>query len=318
MDTQLEDEIHKSRVILQDPYAYLDGDGQYSAISHEKNPNVYEARRILQNQYAYLDADGGYGEYSHAEDRTTSNQILIDPKQINFRKREGGRYSRVEIKNIVRKLQRKMWMLRNELVPAKKEVGAMDILNPSLALKSLGLSTNIVESLGQYSSNGELVEVAGILDHSNNQVQISRRFSPVIRNFTTAHELGHTVLHKGSGLHRDRALDGTPNNTARDSKEIEADIFAAYFLMPEKQVRSVFQKIFLIQPFVIEENTVFALTTDSLDVFQKRCRTLRELTRILASAERYNGIPVVSLAKQFNVSVEAMAIRLEELDLVKM
>jgi Zn-dependent peptidase ImmA (M78 family) len=192
----------------------------------------------------------------------------------------------------------------------------MDILDPSLALQSLGYSVKVQESLGQYSTNGELFEVAGILDNSNTQVMISRRFSPVIRNFTTAHELGHAGLHDGSGLHRDRALDGSPNNHLRDGKEIEADVFAAYFLLPEKRVRSVFQKIFLTQSFILNEDTAFALTSKDLGSLQDRCRTLRDLTRILASAEYYNGVHVISLANHFRVSTEAMAIRLEELVLV--
>jgi len=194
----------------------------------------------------------------------------------------------------------------------------MDILSPSLALESLGYTVQVEESLGQYSANGELFEVAGILNNKNNQAQISRRFSPVIRNFTTAHELGHAVLHEGAGLHRDRALDGSSNSRSRNSKEAEADIFAAYFLLPEKQVRAAFEKIFLTQLFTLDDNTAFALTSGSLESLQDRCRTLRDLTRLLASAVRYNRIHVNSLANQFNVSTEVMAIRLEELHLVKM
>jgi hypothetical protein len=46
-------------------------------------------------------------------------------------------------------------------------------------------------------------------------------------------------------------------------------------------------------------------------------RTLRDLARLLASATYYNGKAVYSLTEIFGVSVEAMAIRLEELDLVR-
>jgi hypothetical protein len=41
------------------------------------------------------------------------------------------------------------------------------------------------------------------------------------------------------------------------------------------------------------------------------------LTRILSGAMYYNGMHFSSLAEQFSVSIEAMAIRLEELKLVQ-
>lgn len=318
MASQLEEEIQKSRKILQNPYAHLSGEGGFDAVSCKNIKGVHAVRRMLKNQYAYLDEDGGYSEYPYYGDDIASNSPLIIIDKINKEKIEGRRYSRGSIENLARKLQREMWFIRKDLFPARDEVGAMDILNPSLALDSLGYTVQVEESLGQYSTNGELFEVAGILDNKNNKAQISRRFSPVIRNFTTAHELGHAVLHEGTGLHRDRALDGSVNSRSRDSKEAEADIFAAYFLLPEKQVRAAFKKIFLTQLFTLEENTAFALTSGSLESLQDRCRTLRDLTRLLVSAERYNSIHVNSLANQFKVSTEVMAIRLEELHLVKM
>jgi len=317
MASRLEHEIHKSRKILQNPYAHLDGEGGFDAISCEKMKDVHEARKMLKNQYAYLDESGGYSEYPYYDDSAVSSSPLIIIDKINKEKNEGRRYSRDVIENITRKLQREMWFIRKELFPAREEVSAIEVLDPSLALETLGYTVRLEESLGQYSGNGELFEVAGVLDNTNKQAQISRRFSPVIRNFTTAHELGHAVLHEGAGLHRDRALDGSPNNRSRESKEIEADVFAAYFLLPEKQVRQAFKKIFLTQLFTLEENTAFALTSGNLESLQDRCRTLRDLTRMLASAGRYNGVHVISLANQFKVSTEAMAIRLEELRLVK-
>lgn len=51
--------------------------------------------------------------------------------------------------------------------------------------------------------------------------------------------------------------------------------------------------------------------------FRKQCNSQRELTRVLASAEFYRAKPFGSLAEMFNVSVETMAIRLEELELAE-
>ena len=280
--------------------------------------NVHEARRLLQNPYAYLDGNGAYTEYPQDDQSDESNVPLIAIEKINPSKSEGRRYHRNTIENIARTLQKEMWTVRKDLIPSRAEVSPMGILDPSLALQTLGYNTVIDESLGQYSRNGELFEVAGIIDNSKDEVRISRRFSPIIRNFTTAHELGHAVLHGGSGLHRDRALDGSPNNRSREPQEAEADIFAAYFLLPEKQVIAAFKKIFLEVPFVLNDNTAFALISDTVDSLQTRLRTLRDLSRYLSGVERYNGTQVISIAKQFNVSVEAMAIRLEELKLVQM
>jgi hypothetical protein len=49
----------------------------------------------------------------------------------------------------------------------------------------------------------------------------------------------------------------------------------------------------------------------------KKFKTLRQLSRVLASAEHYNGLQFNSLANQFRVTNEAMAIRLEELELLE-
>ena len=45
--------------------------------------------------------------------------------------------------------------------------------------------------------------------------------------------------------------------------------------------------------------------------------SLRDISRILAKTESFNGQYFRSLADQFYVSVEAMAIRLEELSLLE-
>jgi len=182
-------------------------------------------------------------------------------------------------------------------------------------LQLLGYRVGLEESLGQYSRGRELFEVAGIIDESEKHVMISRRFSRHIMNFTTAHELGHAVLHQETGLHRDRAQDGGAYQSPRDETETEADMFAAYFLMPEKLVKEAFNDMFLTSNFVIDELTAHSLGHNDILALEKKCRTLRDLTTLLAGAEQYNGRFFNSLAKQFGVSTAAMAIRIEELNL---
>ena len=98
--------------------------------------------------------------------------------------------------------------------------------------------------------------------------------------------------------------------------EIEADKFATFFLMPERLVKAIFKKFFLTECFVLNEETSHALGLGDLMQLQKKVQTLRQLSKIIASAEKYNGVHFKSLASQFHVSNEAMAIRLEELELL--
>ncbi len=246
------------------------------------------------------------------------NPLLIDPKPHIVSQEKRPVYSKKEIAEIVPDLQRQMWKIKSDIFPNEVKVDPLEILDPAIALSCIGYEVRESESLGQHTDAGNRYEVAGILDTSNNHVQISRYFPLEYRNFTLAHELGHVILHQESGLHRDRALDDSSNTIPRNSTETEADIFAAYFLLPEKQVRKAFHNIFLTQHFLLNDATAFALKSKSLATLRNQYRTLRDLTRILASTERYNNIQVRSLANQFKVSTEAMAIRIEELGLAEL
>lgn len=317
MTRRLDDEVRRSRKLLQNPYAYLDGEGGYAVLSLESAQNVHDARRVLKNQYAYLDERGGYGEWSGQKSEGSKSAPLIDRASFLKGKTRGRGFSKQEIAAIAREVHIAMWHRRSDLFPTRKDVVAADMLDPSAALKGIGFSVSEAESLGQYSGADGLFEVAGVLDYSNLDVQISRRFAPEVRNFTIAHELGHTILHAASGMHRDRALDGSGGGQAREPRETEADLFASYFLLPEKLVRGTFQKRFLTQRFLLNDDTAFALGLKSLDSLRSKCRTQRDLARLLSNAEHFNGVHFHSLARQFRVSAQAMAIRLEELGLIE-
>ncbi len=86
--------------------------------------------------------------------------------------------------------------------------------------------------------------------------------------------------------------------------------------MPEKQIRSVFKSVFKAEVFTLSEATVFALTAEDLATFQATLSEPRDLSRLLARATQYDGVQFYSLSQQFGVSIETMAIRLEELELV--
>jgi Zn-dependent peptidase ImmA (M78 family) len=256
---------------------------------------ISENRRLLGNPYAYLDGDG----------RMSATPVLVPIMK-------GGGYTDIESR--ARELQIDLWRRRKEL-GFSSETRPLDVLNPELALQELGFDVHLEETLGFFRDGlSREIEVAGIIDTERQIVRVSRRVQPEVRLFTLAHELGHAALGHKTGLHRDRSLSG--DAISRDPEEAAADKFATAFLMPRKQVCSEFEAAFLASSFVITEATAYALTRSDLQTFQRTYSSKRAVARLLASIDRFNGNQVVPLNRIFRVSVEAMAIRLEELGLV--
>ena len=305
MDKSLNISISESRRLLQNPYAYLNESGGFSALPnhHEATPHEIAKSRVLQeNPYAHENEFGGFS-------------ALKNPLQYtNSQKKE--RYSLAEIEDKARDLQMSIWGKKSLYWPDAPPSNPIAILDPLLALKLIGYDCVLEETLGQYRIDRKLIEVAGTIDNYSKQVRISRQLPDNIRTFTVAHELGHAILHERSGLHRDRPLDGS--SASRNSIELEADKFATFFLMPRKQVATIFKRHFLTDKFSLDEATAFALGYSDLEVLRNKCKTPRQLSRLLASTEQFNGVHFISLANQFRVSPEAMAIRLEELELLTM
>ena len=314
----LRKQVAKTRRLLQDPYAYDDGSGKcdaYYVISHDDmslRERLVESRRLLQNPHAYDDGTGNFDAYFALpkEDRlpNTSQYLKSDYKSP---------ISEDTIKHLARNLQKDIWYRRDDLWPEGVPNDRVDMLDPTIAIKLIGFDYDLADSLGEFRVEGKNIEVAGLIDRGAHRVSISRNLPHITHRFTAAHELGHAIMHKEARLHRDRPMDGSSQDkTKRNVIEKEADKFAAYFLMPEKLVRGRFEKIFGVSnAFVLNDDTAFALNPGKPDELLSRCRNLRDLTRILAKTEYYNGRHVNSLAAQFHVSPEAMAIRLEELGL---
>ncbi len=276
---RLEKQIRESRVSLQNPWAYLDGDGKFDALAPQCAPAA-----------------------------------LIETHALLGGKIRGRRFSKQEIGQIVYSLHKEMWKRRAEIF-GTDDVDPFEIVDPILALELVGYEVALHESLGLHAFGKDSFEVAGIMDRDQGQVKISRRFLPPMRDFTAPHELAHAILHNGSGLHRDRAPDGSGIGP-REAQEMEADIFAALFLLPAKLVRAAFSRRFLAVPFRLTEATAFALGTNSPQQLHGRGRSRRDLARLLAGSRGYDSRHFSSLAERFGVSVEVMAIRLEELNLI--
>ena len=314
MADPIDPRIRRSRKLLGNPYAYLDDKGGFDAIFPDTYQTDRERLKAYQNPYAFAPGNDALDEFGMA-DRPIRVRPVIDTNLVFQVRKKGGRLSRQDIENIARTLQRELWSRRSEFFPDRTFASPLEILEPSLAFGALGYQYDTDTSIGQHSQDGVTFEVAGLIDPSRKRVQLSRQFLPAIRNFTAAHELGHAILHDNLGLHRDRPLDGSAVPGTRDQTELEADIFAACFLMPSKQVRKSFNQIFQTEQFELTERTAFALNAGDYETIRARCRTIRDLSRILASTKQYDGANIVSLAELYGVSVEAMAIRLEELNL---
>lgn len=355
--------ITKDRKRLQNPWAHLDADGEFSAalpseltagkseskvdtvasnkgylhpyaaladqvdddeIKVEPSSNSYPG--IPATQYESKELHEGYkgnlnryaAEANREEDETLSvggndkqnaslpllqfNQLVTDSK---------GKISYKHIEKAARQLTHVIWRHREALWPEGVPDDPAELLNPEKAFELLGYQVFNRSSLGVIEGD---IDVAGIIDKDNRTVELSMLMSPEVMNFTAAHEVAHAIMHQQSGLHRDKPLDGSGSGP-RDHIELEADKFAAYFLMPAKLVSSRFNERFPAE-LLQRDNLQHLLNRNKDKRIEKELSTKRGLARVLAGLDSISGNAVFSLAKQFKVSREAMAIRLEELDLI--
>lgn len=332
------EKIIKSRILLQNPYAYIDELPSLNCSS--SNIKTNENNKLMGNPYASLGASNDDSDSTNKPRITNSEfiphaQMMQDPyafapgNTVKLSKHiiMGNPYARINeegtekhqsvsrFEKLARDIQTTLWQRRDELWPNGVPTDPVDLLEPSVAFRSIGYEYDIYESLDDFS-NGEKFKIAGLIDQNNKRAFISNQFSPEIQRFTSAHELGHAVMHQGSGLHRDRALDGSPIKGKKEKIETEADKFASFFLMPKNLVISRFKQVFGTNAITIDETTIFALDpANKLNLMAKK-NDLRYISRILAKTEHFNNQHFNSLSKQFRVSVEAMAIRLEELKLI--
>lgn len=323
MNKPLKARIAELRRLHQNPYAfieYLDDGGEPSSVSIEladaNSAQLSASRKVLEDPYAYLDGDGGFsaGMVETTATKRLNNAGSKDAHAApaNNRKR---RYNDAEIEAKAIALQRRLWRERDQLWEGAPPTNPIEVLDIRKALHLVGYDLVFESGLGNDPRTH--IEVAGLIDRDAKVVKASLQFvEPAYQRFTLAHELGHAVLHPDAGgVHRDRPLDGVTRS--REPGEREADRFATFFVMPGKLLRECFVQRFGTECFVLSDDTAFALSRTTSDAVQKKNPTQRDVARTLASAETYNSRSFKSLAAQFGVSVGAMAIRLEELGLLK-
>lgn len=272
---------------------------------------------ISELKYEYANLIGKSDECSLLlEEESREKSFALEIQQIRSEHWTDLRLTHAQIEEVAKQTQNVLWEYRSKFWEKNIPERHIDVLRPEIALEKLLDYKFGSANLGRYiTDSDEAVEVAGQIDKANKIVLVSREFPEDVQNFTIAHELGHALLHKGLVLHRDRGLDGSASN--RDFREIQADKFATYFLMPTKQVKSIFKELFSTEKFAITTDTVFALGEGRVSDFQRKVKGRRALAKYLANAEYFQGKSFRSISEIFKVSVGAMAIRLEELDLIE-
>jgi hypothetical protein len=184
--------------------------------------------------------------------------------------------------------------------------------DPEAACKVLGLQYLPDQHLGKYGGTA----TAGVMDRQRKAILLSsdKRFDTL--RFTAAHEIGHYLLHTDDMLLRDRALSHH-GSVGRDSKEGEADYFAACFLAPPKLLRAAFKARFPVnEPMTNTLTTCYALSRADHQWLAGLNPGALEFALAVARARSFDGAPFKSLAELFNISPTAMAHRLLELGLV--
>lgn len=328
------DQIKADRLRMNNPYAHMDEDGGLSALLPESRlgsgHNPYASLNNGDNSdevWPVLDmsaqptsaAPKPIAEAIHPLQTGHQNPYALNqqdeqPPVLMFPDMpadQQGHIALQQIEKAARQLTHAIYLQRDSLWPEGAPDDPVLLLDPEKAFYLLGYQYREVDSLGEIKPGQE---VTGMIDKNNRTITSSRRVLPLVRNFTMAHELGHAIMHHQSGLHRDQPIDGGAA-IKRDPIEKEADYFAACFLMPEKLVRSVFAQRFPDE-VLNHEGLRFMFNHSNDKKTEKQLKTMRGLARALAGLDSINGHAVPSLAEYFKVSVEAMAIRLEQLELV--
>ena len=223
-----------------------------------------------------------------------------------------------DIEKLASDLQNILWLNRTTIWNKNVPDHPTKVLKPNIVLKkALGYYYSVTDGIYLSEDENEEYEIAGLIDQSQRIVLVSNGYEKNTQNFTAAHELGHALLHKQSVLHRDRPIDGLGKRIRRNTTEYQADRFATHFLMPNKLIKSVFKELFLTDKFIINEDNSFNLIQDSPSKLRSDSKNLRGLAYKLASAESFSNRTFKSISKLFGVSISAMAIRLEELELLE-
>lgn len=296
--------IDKLRVLkVIKPHIFID-----DQITHLEN--VAEIIPCVHVPFGIANLDEGDEEPTSEFKKATTDSFPLNEEGIKLNDKQ--------ISHKVDLLKKLIWKHKGEIWSDSDSLEPLQMLDPAEILRQLGYKIVESSSLGTFEQSGKSYEVSAQIDRECNVIEVSSQEPVVSRNFTLAHELGHALMHAQTGLHRDPKPKDR-NSFKRVSVEREADKFAALFLMPGKLVRQEFERIFLVDKFTLNDDRLYALNPSNDNKINEQIKTQFGLAKLLAKKDNYNRhgqTPIQSLVEIFNVSVEAMAIRLIELDLV--
>jgi Zn-dependent peptidase ImmA (M78 family)/formiminotetrahydrofolate cyclodeaminase len=235
-------------------------------------------------------------------------QLVIDSKQRTFR-------TETDIESLAEKVHEIANTHSKVIWGMKDPETQMELIDPQRILrKACGYQ---VRSLGESDAKANPKFItAGIIDQSKRMVLLYNGVDSNVQNFTAAHELGHALMHNQTVLHRDRPIDGTKMDKLNPI-EYQANRFAGYYLMPSDLVREAFKNIFGTSVVKFDENAAKGIFNRELSEMRKSIKDRRAYSREVAGLDFVRGKSVQSISRFFNVSIETMAIRLEELGLVE-
>jgi Zn-dependent peptidase ImmA (M78 family) len=222
------------------------------------------------------------------------------------------------IEKEARRVQFEVWS-RRELLWPMGQPRPEAMFDPRVVAEVLDLHYDVREHIASERGAAGEFEAAGSLNRQTGTLAVSGRFDYAVQRFTAAHEIGHFVLHPWVGdrvAHRDRPIHGY-QLSGRPAVEQEADYFAACLLIPVKPLVSAFEIRFgTRKPLPLNETVAFHLAGGSAHHLFTAPRTSLQFATAVAKAESFDGKRFASLARTFEVSTSAMAIRLREVGLV--
>lgn len=117
-----------------------------------------------------------------------------------------------------------------------------------------------------------LYDILGLYDKSSNFFYIHTNNQPITRmRFTMAHEIGHSQLHSHleQNHHYRQIIYRQDLITPQDTSEVEANYFAGYLLMPDKEITQLlpYTSIMLGGEQIIQKFAkIFAVSSEAMRI----------------------------------------------------
>lgn len=142
-----------------------------------------------------------------------------------------------------------LWHVTNSLRLTIKEIystltNKYGTSDPLRIIKELGIIVQFVD-LGE---NKGLYHTLEIEDNIYHCIHINNNLSSNEQRYTLAHELGHYILHKGSNVHFLRRVTNTPLSR----QEIEADLFASYFMVSDEEIKEINNLTYISEAYKLD------------------------------------------------------------------